>query len=103
WAPSGDSRPMGAARTWAVSGVVVLGLVGLAGCGSDEPDDVELGDGVVPTSEEQDDGGASAEPTEPGTGGTTDSDATDPDAAAAEGGASPAPGECVDLPLADDG
>lgn len=73
---------------------VVAGLLLLAGCTS--PEDVELGDGIVPTVEDGDDGPTPV----PGSG---DAPASPSPAAVAGSGASPAPGSCVDVPPADDG
>ncbi len=75
---------------------VAAGLLLLAGCTS-SPEEIELGDGIVPTVEDEDDG-----PTVLPDG--SDDASTSPTATAAAGsGASPAPGACVDVPTADDG
>lgn len=75
---------------------LVTGLILLTGC-TTAPEEVELGDGIAPTVDDDDD-----QPT-PLPDGSDDVQASPSATAVAGGGASPAPGACVDVPATDDG
>ncbi|MBX9244041.1 hypothetical protein ICW40_04360 [Actinotalea ferrariae] len=74
---------------------LITGLILLTGC-TTAPEEVELGDGIAPTVDDDD------QPT-PLPDGSDDAQASPSASAVAGGGASPAPGACVDVPASEDG